>query len=174
VEAYTESIWLKERNFFRHQEEMREVESRFRSNEIEPAEYQEYVQAFTARKEYHELSRAVALRRSGLASSFGYSFQALVMGKVKDALRLSSLSRGIVNWKTGKIYSSYVDLIYFSAKRAENSSERKALLEIQRNLKRCFRVFQDLIPAAHYKKIERCFKSRSFIITLRDGTKKKV
>lgn len=151
VEAYSESIWQKERNFSRHQEKLREFEIRFRSNKIKEEKYNKYVQAFTARKQDHELSRAVALRRSGLASSFGYGFQALVMGKVKDAIRLSSLSRGIVNWNTGKIYSSYVDLIYYSAKRAENSSDRKALVEIQRNLKRCFRVFQDLIPAAHYK-----------------------
>lgn len=151
VEAYSESIWQKERSFFRRQENLREIEGRFRKGEIDQEEYDRASEQFQMHKRNHELSRAVALRRSGLASSFGYGFQALVIGKVKDAIRLSSLSRGIVNWNTGKIYSSYVDLIYYSAKRAENSSDRKVLIEIQRNLKRCYRVFEALIPRAHYK-----------------------
>jgi hypothetical protein len=148
VEAYSESIWQKERSHFRRCQHMPEKE----------AEGATEATAFESQAGNHatwilpnELSRAVALRRSGLASSFGYGFQALVMGKVKDALLLSSLSRGIVKWNTGKIHSAYVDLIYFSAKRAENSSDRRVLVDIQRNLKRCYRVFQDLIPAAHYK-----------------------
>ena len=143
VEAYSESIWQKERNFSMLTDEG--------GSERERAEQKNNADDYAAKRQAHELSRAVALRRSGLASSFGYGFQALVMGKVRDALRLTSLSRGVVNWNTGKIYSSYVDLIFFSAKRAENSSDRGALVDIQRNLKRCYRVFQDLIPAAHYK-----------------------
>jgi hypothetical protein len=148
VEAYSESVWQKERNFFREHQGVFANEG---GGAPEQAEQENDAGGYAARRQAHELSRAVALRRSGLASSFGYGFQALVMGKVKDALRLTSLSRGVVNWNTGKIYSSYVDLIFFSAKRAENSSDRKALVDIQRNLKRCYRVFQDLIPAAHYK-----------------------
>jgi len=148
VEAYSESIWQKERNFFREYQEML---GKAAAGEVTAAEFERYADEHADRKRGYEMSRAVALRRSGLASTFGYGFQALVMGKVKDAIRLSSLSRGVVNWNTGKIYSAYVDLIYFSAKRAENSSDRKALLNIQRNLKRCYRVFEDLIPAAHYK-----------------------
>lgn len=151
VESYSESIWQKERNFSNEQEQFHLISEKRKNKEITEGEYEKFVEDFAILKRDHELSRGVALRRCGLASSFGYGFQALVVGKVNDAIRLSSISRGIVNWNTGKIYSSYVDLIYFSAKRAENSSDRKALLEIQRNLMNCYRVFQDLIPATHYK-----------------------
>lgn len=151
VEAYSESVWQKERAFSKYREEMRDLEAAVRGETFDKEKYSRRVTEFKKIKEAHELSRGVALRRSGLASSFGYAFQSLVIGKVKNAIRMSALARGVVNRNTGKIYSSYVDLIYYSAKRAEDSSNRGALLKIKKNLMRCYRVFKDLIPAAHYK-----------------------
>lgn len=132
VEAYSESIWQKERP-----RQTKAMSSQSRIEKIDSGEY--------------EISRSVALRRIGLVTSFGYAFQSLVLGKVKDAIRLSSIARGIVNWNTGKIWSAYVDLIYFSAKRAEMSSDFDYLHQIKKNLERCHSIFIDLIPTGHYK-----------------------
>lgn len=151
VEFYSESIWQKERDFSRFQEEIAMVEAAYRNKQIKQAEYKNKIYEFSTLKKAHELERAVALRRGALASCFGYAFQSLVMGKVKDSIRMSALVRGLINGNTGKIYSAYVDLIYYSAKRAENSSSRRTLLGIRKNLVRCHRTFKNLIPAAHYK-----------------------
>jgi hypothetical protein len=136
VEAYSESIWQKEQIFSQFQ--MTAAKSQDKEVELKL-------------KREHDISRSVALRRIGLVTAFGYGFQSLVLGKVKDAIRLSSIARGIVNWNTGKIWSAYVDLIYFSAKRAENSSDYDSLQHIKENLNRCLNIFDDLIPEGHYK-----------------------
>lgn len=135
VEAYSESIWRKEQAYSQEVDKTKPRNKRFKQS---------------GSKE-HEISRSVALRRIGLVTSFGYAFQSLVIGKVKDAIYLSSVARGIVNWNTGKIWSAYVDLIYFSAKRAESSSNFDTLQEIKKKLECCYQVFVDFIPKGHYK-----------------------
>lgn len=137
VEAYSKSIWQKEQMFSKEQAKTSKAGKKLHKE--------------SEHKREHEISRSVALRRIGLVTSFGNAFQSLVLGKVKDAIYLSSVARGIVNWNTGKIWSAYVDLIYFSAKRAENSSNIAILLEIKNNLSRCFEIFVNLIPDGHYK-----------------------
>lgn len=151
VEAYSESISQKERSFARKEIEMFEVELRFKEKEIPEVEFERLRTEFEAAKRNHRISRSVALRRTGLVTSFGCGFQSLVRGKVKDSIRVSSIARGIVNWNTGIIWSAYVDLIYFSAKRAENSFDVQVLRQVRKRLKRCYLIFVQLIPTAHYK-----------------------
>jgi len=151
VEAYSESISRKERSFAKREIGQSSAERDFRDGKIAKDEFDRLTAEFLVDKRNHEISRSVALRRTGLVTSFGYGFQSLVRGKVKDAIRLSSIARGIVNWNTGTIWSAYVDLIYFSAKRAENSSDVMILRDLRVKLNQCRRIFVQLIPSAHYK-----------------------
>lgn len=159
VEAYSESLRHKEKLYEQKRLQLVvEIESNptviknqnfVYSKELENIETKKT--AIRKLDEDFELTRRMTLRRCGLASSFGHGFQSLVLGNVKEAIRSTSLARAIVHRNAGKIYSAYVNLIYYSAKRAECSSDYSTLKTILEGLENCRRIFDELIPAAHYE-----------------------
>jgi hypothetical protein len=151
VERYSESVARLAQKFSRQKNKFIEATKRHEAGEINKATYAAHIARFAVVDKHHGLARDVALRRCALASSFGLAFQALMTGRVNESIRISSLARAVTRRNTGKIHRSYVDLIYFSAKRAQNSSDRRVLLQVQRNLFRSYLVFRELIPLSHYK-----------------------
>ena len=152
VELYGESLWRKERIYEQNRQFVTEKIIKLQKRRLPDAKIieNERGKLENLRREY-ELTRQVTLRRCALAQSFGHGFQSLVLGHIRDAIRSTSLARAVVHRNAGEIYSAYVDLIYFSAKRAERSSDYETLLKVKDGIERCLKIFKDLIPSAHYQ-----------------------
>lgn len=118
------------------------------------AYFRESVEAYSERIQLNPgetlASILATVRRCALASTFGNAYLALVDGRVHDALTLSALACSVLKHNCGEVYAAYAELIYWTAKRAEASSDRQAVRKVKRNLRRCRRVFKLYVPDAHY------------------------
>lgn len=103
-----------------------------------------------AEREALAISNLVTLRRCALASAFGSAYLALVSGRVREALSLSALSRSALKQDCGKVYAAYTEFIYWSAKRAEASSDPQILGNVRRGLRQCRYIFREYVPCSHY------------------------
>ena len=128
----------------------------FASSAYQKAEayFRESVEAYSERIQLNSgetlPSILATVRRCALASTFGNAYIALVDGRVHDALTLSALACSVLKHNCGEVYAAYAELIYWTAKRAEASSDRQTVRKVKRNLRRCRRVFKLYVPDAHY------------------------
>jgi hypothetical protein len=96
------------------------------------------------------VSELLALRRAALTLAFGSGYSALINSRVKEANRLLTLARGILYFNAPKVYASYIELLYWSAKRAENSNDPETLLEAKKRIEECRDVFEAQVNHSHY------------------------
>ncbi|HEX8457664.1 MAG TPA: hypothetical protein VF656_10235 [Pyrinomonadaceae bacterium] len=96
------------------------------------------------------LAELLALRRAALALAFGSGYTALINSRVKEANRLVTLARGIGHFNTPPVYAAYIELLYWSSKRAEHSSDPLVLAEAKRGIEGCRKIFEAHVPASHY------------------------
>lgn len=118
------------------------------------AYFRESVEAYSQRIQINQgetlESILATVRRCALASTFGNAYIALVDGKVHDALTLSALACSVLKHNCGEVYAAYAELIYWTAKRAEASSDGPTLRKVHRSVRRCRRVFKLYVPDTHY------------------------
>jgi hypothetical protein len=96
------------------------------------------------------VSEMLALRRAALTLAFGSGYSALINSRVREANRLLTLARGILYFNAPKVYTSYIELLYWSAKRAESSNDQEVLLEAKKRIEECREVFEAQVSDSHY------------------------
>jgi hypothetical protein len=92
----------------------------------------------------------LALRRAALVLAFGRGYSALINSRIKEAISFLILARGILYFNSPSVYSSYIELLYLAAKRAEGSNDPAMLEEVKKGVEGCRRVFNEQVPGSHY------------------------
>src|ERR1043165_384445 len=92
----------------------------------------------------------LALRRAAVALAFGRGYFGLLYSRIKEALSFLILTRGILHFNSPSVHSSYAKLLYWAAKRAENSNDPATLEEAREGIEACRKVFEEQVPDSHY------------------------
>lgn len=92
----------------------------------------------------------LALRRAALVLAFGTGYSALINSRVKEALSFLILARGVLHFNSPSVHSSYTELLYWAARRAENSNDPATLEEARKGIEDCRKVFDEQVPDSHY------------------------
>lgn len=90
------------------------------------------------------------LGAGALVLAFGSGYTALISSRVKEANRLLTLARGILHFNSPPVYAAYIELLYWSAKRAEHSGNAEILAEAKEGIEGCREVFKSHVPNSHY------------------------
>jgi len=115
---------------------LRQKEHFFRLQPTKPHEYEEKI--------------SVTLRRAALVTAFGDGYLSFVSSRLTRALESLTLARAALSRNSGRVYLTYVDMLYWACKRAAHSTDAKRLEEVVRELRTCRETLGDLIPNKHY------------------------
>jgi hypothetical protein len=96
------------------------------------------------------LGELLALRRAALVLAFGRGYSAFINSRIKEALSFLILTRGILHFNSPSVHSSYTELLYWAAKRAENSNDLATLEEAKKGIENCRKIFEEQVPDSHY------------------------
>lgn len=97
-----------------------------------------------------EEKRAVTMRRAALVSAFGYGHISFVSSRITRALEILTLARAVLSQDCGRLYLVYVDVIYWSCRRAVYSSDETNLDLIIDGMKTCMEDICAVLPDSHY------------------------
>ena len=98
-----------------------------------------------------EEKRAVTVRRAALVSAFGYGHISFVSSRITRALEILTLARAVLAQDCGRLYLLYVDVIYWSCRRAVYSSDETNLDLIIDNMTACREEICSLLPDSDYE-----------------------
>jgi hypothetical protein len=101
-------------------------------------------------KAVFEEKRAVTVRRAALVSAFGYGHISFVSSRITRALEILTLARAMLAQNCGRLYVLYVDVIYWSCRRALYSSDETNLDVIIDNMTACREEICSLLPDSDY------------------------
>ena len=90
---------------------------------------------------------AVTIRRAALVAS-GDGYHYFANGQLSRALESLTLARAALTHNSGRIHLLYVDMLYWSCRRAMESSNLPKVEECIRALKSCREGFRELIPGS--------------------------
>jgi tetratricopeptide (TPR) repeat protein len=97
-----------------------------------------------------EEKRAVTMRRAALVSAFGYGHISFVSSRITRALEILTLARAVLAKDCGRLYLLYVDVIYWSCRRAVCSSDETNLDLIIHNMTACMAEISEVLPDSAY------------------------
>lgn len=101
-------------------------------------------------KAVFEEKRAVTVRRAALVSAFGYGHISFVSSRITRALEILTLARAVLAQNCGRLYLIYVDVLYWSCRRAVYSSDETKLDRIIDNMTACREEICSLLPDSDY------------------------
>lgn len=115
---------------------LRQKEQFFELQLIKPHEYEEKI--------------SVTLRRAALVTAFGDGYLSFISSRLARALESLTLARAALSRNSGRVYRTYVDMLYWACKRAAHSTDAKRIEEIVRELRNCRKTLGELTPDSHY------------------------
>lgn len=93
---------------------------------------------------------SLTIRRSALVTAFGDGYLSFVASRIADALESLTVARAALAQNSGKVYITYVDMLYFASLCAQHSSDREKLETVINGLRRCYDNFGKLVCESHY------------------------
>jgi tetratricopeptide (TPR) repeat protein len=111
---------------------------------------EEFVNAGKISSAVFQEKRAVTVRRAALVSAFGYGHISFVRSRITRALEILTLARAVLSQDCGRLYLVYVDVIYWSCRRAVYSSDEINLDLIIDGMKACMEEICSVLPDSHY------------------------
>lgn len=133
--------FIKSRKSFRRSAEayvarLRQKEEFLRDDNITPQEYEEKL--------------SVTVRRAALVTAFGDGYLSFVSSRLTRALESLTLARAALSRNSGRVYLTYVDMLYWACRRAQHTSNAATIEEIVRELSKCREAFRELVNGSHY------------------------
>ncbi len=111
---------------------------------------EEFAKLGTISSAVFEEKRAVTVRRAALVSAFGYGHISFVSSRITRALEILTLARAVLARDCGRLYLLYVDVLYWSCRRAVYSSDETNLDLIIDNMTACREAICLLLPDSDY------------------------
>ncbi|HEX5733536.1 MAG TPA: hypothetical protein VF131_11940 [Blastocatellia bacterium] len=109
-----------------------------------------YKKRYITEEEYQE-KKAITLRRAALVSALGVGYLAFVNSRISKALAALRVSRAALKQNVGAVYEAYTDVLFFSCRRAEGSSDRQTIEEVIQGLEASLATLSELLPDSHYR-----------------------
>jgi len=133
--------FAKSRKAFRRSAEayvarLRQKEEFLRNDNISPQEYEEKV--------------SVTLRRAALVTAFGDGYLSFVSSRLTRALESLTLARAALSRNSGRVYLTYVDMLYWACRRAAHTNDAATIEDVVRELGKCRETFRELVKGSHY------------------------
>lgn len=104
-----------------------------------------------SKRETHLERERLALRRASLVSSIGLGHLYLITSKIEEAEKAILFARAVARQNCGRIYSTLIDLVYFSILRAKYSSSKERMQEVVSGLENCLTTFMNICPETNYR-----------------------
>lgn len=111
---------------------------------------EEFLEADHLKPEDYREKVSLTIRRSALVTAFGDGYLSFVASRITDALESLTVARAALAQNSGKVYVTYVDMLYFASVCALHSSDREELETVIKGLRRCHSTFGTLVPDRHY------------------------
>lgn len=100
-------------------------------------------------QEYEE-KLSVTVRRAALVTAFGDGYLSFVSSRLTRALESLTLARAALSRNSGRVYLTYVDMLYWACRRAQHTSDAAIIDETVRELGKCREAFRELVNGSHY------------------------
>ncbi len=100
-------------------------------------------------QEYEE-KISVTLRRTALVTAFGDGYLSFVNSHLTRALESLTLARAALSRNSGRVYLTYVDMLYWACHRAAHSCDGAIIRNVVEELGKCRETFRELVPGSHY------------------------